>query len=826
MTSLVRTFATFAVLIAATEAVAQSTPSPSTPQAQPPTAPSAGQPQLPSAPQPYSPSGLPPGPQPYAPSGLPSGPQPYSAAPYSAPVTAYRPGSLSFADANALTGALSAVHSGDYERAESYRSQISDPIAQRLVRWAEVDQLGQRLSFLELDGARRDLSGWPRPAARQAWAEKAMGATSMDPDRTIAWFDGAPPVTPDGAIALAGALQAKGRLDEAKSLIKAWWRDRVFDVDPQSRMLARFGAWLDVGDHAKRLDTLMLGSHGPALQGVLSLLDADHRRLAEADQALRNGTYDANAKVAEVPASLANDSALSFEHAHYMRDHGMDTLGFRFVPDFPAVSEDDLADKLWLERRNYFNAAIRARDWRTAYAAMTNTGFTGGEKLVESQFFAGWVALTKLHDPKLADTHFEAMQKSSSTPITQGRATYWRGRAAEARGDAAAAAQFYQAGARYITSFYGQLAAEKAGIKTITLPKDPVPTDADRDRFEARPTIRAARMLSQIGDRELFRAFVLSTAETLPNAEETALLIDLARNAGDQDLSMRVARLGAQHGFVLAERGYPLVNVPLTPGSAEPAFALSIARQESNFWPQARSNANARGIMQLEPATARRDAAKLGVPWNEASLYEAEYNMRLGAFELGQLIAGYGGSYVMAAAGYNAGPTRPPLWAGECGDPRGGATDPLDFIECIPFSETRNYVMRALETTQIYRARLNGGTAPLTLAEDLKRGSYGFVSSLPSATASTDQTPGTPVPYAQAPTSVPVVYPDPPRSSYEPRCTVRHVHGRGRHARVTYSACSHAAAARFASRHHGASHHGSVRSSHHARTTAHHRRRH
>jgi soluble lytic murein transglycosylase len=808
------------VLVASSEAVAQSTqPAPPDSTATP-SAPPASTATLPSAPQPYSPS------------GLPSAPQPYTPQPYSPPPMTYQPGALSYADASALNGALAAVKAGDYGRAESYRGQISDAIAQRIVRWAEVDQLGRQLSFLELDGARRDLSGWPRGPNREAWAEMAMGSSSMDPDRTIAWFDGAPPVTPEGAMALAGALQAKGRLDEAKTLIKAWWTTRVFDFDPQSRMYARFGSWLDTTDHAKRLDTLLLGPRGPALDALLPLLDADHRLLAAANIALRNGSYDANARVAEVPASLAHDPALAYEHAHYLRDHGMDTLGFRYVPDFPAVSEEDLAEKLWLERRNYFNAAIRARDWNTAYAAMNNTGFTSGEKLVESQFFAGWVALTKLHNPQLAATNFEAMQKSSSTPITQGRASYWLGRAAEAKGDAAAAAGFYQTGEKYITSFYGQLAAEKAGMKAIVLPKDPIPTQADRDRFEARQTVRAARMLSQIGNRELFRSFVLSTAETLPSAEEMALLVDLARYSGDPDLSLRVVRIGAQHGFILAERGYPVLSVPETPGSAEAAFALSIARQESNFWPEARSNANARGIMQLEPATARRDAAKLGIPWSEASLYDAQYNMRLGAFELGQLIAAYGGSYVMASAGYNAGPTRPPQWASECGDPRGGSTDPLDFIECIPFSETRNYVMRTLETTEIYRARLNNGTGPLAIAEDLKRGSYGFTSNL-TTVASTDTPPGGPVPYAQAPTTVPVIYPEPPRSSYEPRCTVRHVHGHGRHAKVTYSACSHAAAARYSAHHHGGSTHGHGATSHHGShgshghaTTTHHRRHH
>ena len=668
---------------------------------------------------------------------------------YGSPAMAYRPTSLSAQDSTALAQALAAVHANDQVRAETYRTQLSDPVAQMIVRWAEIDAFGNRMSFLELDGARRDLAGWPHANQRQAAAERAMAAGSMDPDRTINWFDGAPPVTADGAIALATALQAKARIPEAQALIKDWWRNHIFDADLQARMLGRFAAWLDVSDHERRLDILLLGPQGPAVQQLLPLLPAEYRALADACIEIRQGRYVAPSAV---PASLADDSALAFNRAHYLRDHNMETTGFYLVHDFPAApADDDVADKLWLERRNYFNAALKSHDWQTARAAMTNHGFTSGEKLVEAEFFAGWIELTKLHNPAAADAHFAVLQKVSSTPITQGRADYWRGRAAEMRGDAAAAQGFYGDGAKYLTSFYGQLAAEKAGVKMLTLPRDPIPTQADRDRFEGRASVRAARMLAETGDRDLFRSYVLAIAETLPNAEETALLVDMARYAGDQDLSMRVVRIGAQRGFVLAERGYPILSVPETPGSAEPAYALSIARQESNFWPAARSNANARGIMQLEPATARHDAARLGIPWNEASLYDAQYNMRIGAYELGQMISTYGGSYVMASAGYNAGPTRPPMWAAECGDPRGGATDPLDYIECIPFTETRNYVMRTIETTEVYRARLAGGAAPLTTAEDLKRGAYGYTPPPSGATYAGTGGPAVATPPAGAP---------------------------------------------------------------------------
>jgi soluble lytic murein transglycosylase len=356
-----------------------------------------------------------------------------------------------------------------------------------------------------------------------------------------------------------------------------------------------------------------------------------------------------------------------------------------------------------------------------------------------------------MHDPVRADEHFAKIETVVTSPISISRAYYWRGRAAEARGDTATANRYWSQGAQYYTAFYGQLSAEKIGQRQLTLGVDPTPTATDRANFEARDLIRATRMVADAGERDVFRAFALAAAETLPNAEELALLVDMTRSYGDQDLSMRVVRIGAQKGVYLPDRGYPIVSTPLDAGVAEPAFMLSIARQESNFDPNARSGPGARGLMQLMPGTASVLARKLGIGYSPGRLDQSEYNLRLGGYYLGELVADFGGSYPMAAAAYNAGPGRPAQWVSYCGDPRGGSTDPTDFIECIPFSETRNYVMRTMETTQVYRARLNGGSAPLTLAEDLKRGSWtpSAPMDLPSNTP-----PGGPIPYSRlSPTS-------------------------------------------------------------------------
>jgi soluble lytic murein transglycosylase len=275
-----------------------------------------------------------------------------------------------------------------------------------------------------------------------------------------------------------------------------------------------------------------------------------------------------------------------------------------------------------------------------------------------------------------------------------------------------------------VTTFYGQLAAEKLG-RPLVLPHDPVATDAERARFESHDAVQAMRLLADQGQRDLFRAFALHLDDTAPNTVEGALLIDAIKGYGDQDTAMKAGRALAQRGLILADRAYPVRTPPEVQGAPEPALVLGITRQESGFDPTVRSGADARGMMQLLPSTASIVARRIGVGYSPSRLYEPDYNMQLGSAYLGQLVDRFSGSYVMAAAGYNAGPGRPAQWTSFCGDPRAGSQDPLDFIECIPFSETRNYVMRVMENMQVYRAKMNGGTARITLSADLKRGAYG-----------------------------------------------------------------------------------------------------
>ncbi|HBY43946.1 MAG TPA: transglycosylase, partial [Brevundimonas sp.] len=231
----------------------------------------------------------------------------------------------------------------------------------------------------------------------------------------------------------------------------------------QSRIYSRWSGWLTSDDHVTRLNMLLLGPHGPATRAMVALVPADRQAVANTVMALRTA-YAPDVIVSGLSPAQANDPAVVLERVRLLRSAGRQSEAFPLLSALPAApSHADGQNTLWSERRNYFLDALQQGNARAAYAAMNGHGFPSGERKVDAEFFAGWVALTKLNDPATAAQHFEVLRNASSTPITQGRALYWLGRAAEARGDREGAQRWYQAGAEHWQTFYGQLAAEKAG---------------------------------------------------------------------------------------------------------------------------------------------------------------------------------------------------------------------------------------------------------------------------------------------------------------------------------------------------------------------------
>jgi soluble lytic murein transglycosylase len=684
---------------------------------------------------------------------------------------------------------VAAAHSGNLEQMRTAIAAVSHPTARKLLEYLAADNMGNRMTFAELDRARRDLAAWPHASNRQLWAERALEGSSLSPQQVADWFK-VEPATPQGAMALASAYQQLGRTDDLKALVQHFWRDRSFDGDAQRLFLARFGSLLTTEDHIRRADTLLYQPKTAALEAVLGMIPDDWRKVAETRIALREGARNADALYADVSADHQHDPGLAVARARWLYDHDRGPEALPLIADFPKDPPEDASSGFWLLRRQLVNVAIKNGDYAAAHKAVDAHGLKPGADAADAEFLGGWLALTKLHDPADAERHFARLEVIGASPITASRALYWRGRAMEALGDPIDAQTYYGQGAKYYTTFYGQMAAAKAGMKEIDLGKDPVPTLEDRRRFDAEELVQAAKMLHEAGARDLYRSMLVASVDSLPELVDVAQLIDMADDTGASDLQMRLARLAAQRGLTLPERGFPLRDPPES-SPVEAAFVLGIIRQESGFDARIRSSVGARGMMQLMPSTAKILAKKAGVRYRESMLDDADYNMRLGSTYLGSLVGQFDGSYIMAAAAYNSGPNRPGQWLAACGDPRSASVDPLDYIECIPIGETRNYVMRVLENVEVYRARLNGGKAPLTLPADLKRGGYGGAKSYAELAQNTTTAPDAPATATDVVASHPVA--DPPAPAHLIKARDEGRHGKARAHRAAAKAHHHRA---------------------------------
>ncbi|MDT8344426.1 MAG: lytic transglycosylase domain-containing protein, partial [Thermohalobaculum sp.] len=392
-----------------------------------------------------------------------------------------------------------------------------------------------------------------------------------------------------------------------------------------------------------------------------------------------------------------------------------------------GVGVDEMADpKLWAERRAMLvRRATREGRGELAYRLATRHGLTpaDGYDYADLEWLAGWVALRRRGDPARAIGHFERFEAAVETPISLGRGGYWLGRAHAAAGDAAAAEAAYARAARHQTSFYGQLAAAAIGA-----PGDPMLTASDLPDWQKSPVtrtddVRMAAIVHFAGEDALAFQTFIHLSQRIEGGAALGALADLALELGRPHYAVRIAKTATRKGLVLMPAYYPVTELARYASAVEPALAMAIARQETELNPEAISHAGARGLMQVMPATAKKVASWIGEDYSAERLTaDWRYNARLGQTYLSRRIEEFGGSYVLAAAAYNAGKSRVDEWIGTNGDPRLPGTDMIDWIEDIPFSETRNYVQRVIEGVYVYRTRLAGQAGDMTILDDLARG--------------------------------------------------------------------------------------------------------
>ena len=559
---------------------------------------------------------------------------------------------------------------------------------------------------------------WPGLPYLREKGETAV-ARSTTPARVVSYFGANPPETAEGAIALVSALKALGQTDRAETEAMRAWAELSFSVDEEVTLLALESEAL-ARVHQLRLDNLLWDGRRAEAQRMLPRVSDDWQKLAAARLALRAEGHGVTALIAAVPDSLKGDPGLAYERFVWrMRKDLYDEAAALLI----ATPADALGKPaVWADRRAMLARwLVRQGRPADAFKVAARHGLTAGSNYADLEFLAGFIALRKLGDAETALRHFGHLKAGVSTPISLSRAEYWLGRAEETAGRKAKATEHYQAAARHQTAYYGLLAAERLGLSL-----DPALLDASRppdwrqSAFANSSVLEAARLLVQAGDRTLAKRFFLHLVESL-DAVEMAQLADLALSLNEPHIAVLIGKAAAERGVIIPRAYFPVPDMVPDGLKVSRALALAIARRESEFDPAARSHADARGLMQVLPGTAKLVAAEFGVEYEAGRLLtDPAFNVQMGAGYLAKMVDEFGPSIALVAAGYNAGPGRPRRWIGEFGDPRLASTDIVDWVETIPFSETRTYVMRVVEGVVIYRAKLRGSVGPVTVSAELK----------------------------------------------------------------------------------------------------------
>jgi soluble lytic murein transglycosylase len=642
-------------------------------------------------------------------------------------LTVNRPNPL---EASRLRDGLSAASANDWPTVRFMRDQATDRLVRRILQWRYAASEEAPLSFYDISTALRELEDWPGRQAMRERAEQAILDSSLSQAERVAWLraEGGPQ-TGDGRIALAQALRQIGQRREAEDLARQAWRENTLTPRAEALAMAEFSAAFSREDHAARVDLSLWREHRSAASRLMSLIGPEDRLVAQARIALQsNPRRGLQAAVDAVPASRREDPGFLYDRAQYVRGAGRPEDAVNYAMRISALSAPMATrDEIFTEKRRYIPSMMRLGDRRGAYRLVSAHGMTTGEQFADAEWLSGWLALRFLNEPSTAARHFTHLDENVSTPVSRARALYWRAEASRALGQSADADARLAEAARYDFTFYGQIASGRRG-GLLRLTDSPPVSDEARRTFEGRELVRALRLIAEFGAQRDFEAVAYFLDDTLDNPQELELLANLAQEAAFRRTALRSAKAGLRRGIVAVNAAYPLVDLPPTVREAnrpEPALVLAIIRQESEFDQFAVSRVGARGLMQLMPATARLTANRVGLSYQPSSLTsDPQYNITLGSAYLGSLIDDFQGSYVLALAAYNAGPSRAREWIADWGDPRRAGVDTVDWIELIPITETRNYVQRVIENTQVYRHRLAGQPTPISIEQDLRRGTY------------------------------------------------------------------------------------------------------
>jgi soluble lytic murein transglycosylase len=617
-------------------------------------------------------------------------------------------------DLAATKQAIELVRQRKLGEATALAASISDPAAQKLVEWKLLRHSDSDARLERYAAFIRANPDWPSIPLLRRRAEERLWQNRHDAATVRGFFNGEP-TSALGHLALARVLMDEGDRSGAQREVRAVWQGAGLSAEVEAAVVDAFRDVLTPADHTARMDRRIGAKDFGAATRAAKRLGDNEVAIVKACAAAESDSKKRGALLDAVPGAARRDLGYALCRVHWLVQKNDVAAAVKLVL---AASREDMrrqdTDEWWRERRVLARRLIDLGDAGNAYRVVREAALPANPYYrAELHFMAGWIALRFAGDPATALEHFAHVDQGSADPIVRSRAAYWRGRTAEAAGQFKEMHAQYEDAARFPTAYYGQLARARLGLREIALLRPP-PESVHGDASEL---VHAADILYTIGESDLLRLFVTDLAEESNDAALLAALGQLTAQHNDARLMLLIGKTALARGLPIDPYAFPDIGVPAySPigSKLDRCIVYSIVRTESAFDQRDISPAKAVGLMQVTPAAGRDTAKRFGVSydWNRL-VSDPVYNTQMGVAEVAALLKEYRGSYVMTFAGYNAGRGRVQQWVAQHGDPRDPKVDAVDWVERIPFAETRNYVQRVMENLQVYRARFGASTATI-----------------------------------------------------------------------------------------------------------------
>jgi len=602
------------------------------------------------------------------------------------------------------------VHMKTENWTEAERVAIKDgQAALDVVLWTKL-RLGDGTPREVLDFLSRN-KDWPGLPYLRKRSEPVF--ETAETAQILAFFGDSLPQTAQGALIYARALTRNGQTSKAELMIQNAWVDFSMDQKTQDVFVSQFGGVIKPLHETRLINLLWSDDHAGA-RAMVPLVSADLAALLQARIALRKKEGDVNALIDAVPARLRDHPVLAHARFEWRMTSDFRESGISFLRERSKSAVLLGKPRAWVTyRERIIRDMLYDGQGKQAYEFAKNHHLTDGDDFAVLEWLAGYIGLKYRNDAKAAIGHFDRFLKAVETPISLGRGYYWMGRAYDTLGQKDQAKAAYIKGAEHQTSYYGILAAEQAGIgfgpeffEWSELPDWRTASFVNTSVFKAAILLLSADQLS-LGER-----FLTHLAETMDD-QEILQLTDFLEEAQRSHVLVMVGKRAANYGRNFPRPYFALHAMIGMPSRVPIELSLSIARRESEFDQSVVSPVGALGLMQVMPKTGAEMAGDIGIAFDQSRMTtDWRYNVELGNTYLTELGERFGGNPVLMSVGYNAGPSRAERWMERLGDPRKSGVDIIDWVEMIPFDETRNYVMRVTESLPIYRARLGKDPLP------------------------------------------------------------------------------------------------------------------